>query len=114
MKTFVLLFALCGGLGGCVTMSTPGWVKERQGPVYVLVKTEPAGATVSFPDGTVCESPCRVGVNEDLPMTIARTGYHRVEMVLTKSSPSPLLIAMDPVLRDLSGDFEELDVPELQ
>ena len=115
MRTGILLGLCAFAASACVdlsvSMGTPGWMKSRQGPVYVLVKTNPEGATISFPDGTVCESPCRVGVIEPLEMSVARTGYHPIKMTLTRMTASPTLLEMEPVLKD--SDIEELEVPDL-
>lgn len=80
-------------------------------PIYVLVKSDPEGATVSFPDGTICETPCRVGVIEPLEMTVARAGYAPFTRTIDRVTPSPLIIRLEAVGR--SGVIEEGKLPDL-
>lgn len=110
MKNFAFAALALSGLTGCVQ---PGWSLDMppKTPVYILVKTEPENATVTFLDGTTCETPCRVGVTVPLEMTIARTGYAAVQRTITRTSPSPMLVRLKPVGR--SDDVEEVALPDL-
>lgn len=102
---------LLTGVAACVSPEQMGWLQRTGDPAYVLVKSAPTGATVSFPDGTVCETPCRVGVVDPLQMTVARIGYAPQTRTLTKATPTPLLITLEPVGR--STPIEEVSLPDL-
>jgi hypothetical protein len=108
-----LAFAGCAGiaLSGCSMASLQSLIQPPDEIIYVMVKTRPDGAMLSFPDGTICESPCRVGVTEPLDMQIARIGYEPREIILTRQTPSPLIVEMTPVMQD--GDIEEVALPDL-
>lgn len=108
-KCLVLLIAAATGLGACVAPGTSAWGTKEA--VYILVKTAPTGATITFLDGTVCESPCRVGVVDPLQMTVARAGYEAQTRTLHRTSPSPLLLTLVPVGR--SQAVEEFSLPDL-
>lgn len=95
---------------GCAT-NWQAWTAGPREPVYILVKTDPEGATISFRDGTVCESPCRVGVVEPLEMSVARAGYTALNRTITRATPSPLTLKMEPVIQ--TQEVEEFTLPDL-
>ncbi|MEM6650428.1 MAG: hypothetical protein AAF603_09285 [Pseudomonadota bacterium] len=112
MKQFVALGFLSVLLSGCMT--TDGFSRLNMTPedtVYVLVKSDPDGATISFLDGTECQTPCRVGIDGPLQMTVARAGYAAERYQLTKRSKSPLTVQLDPVARTVP--VEEVSLPDL-
>jgi hypothetical protein len=77
----------------------------------VLLVTDPPGATVTFRDGTSCETPCRVAVPGLVSMTVARAGYEAIRTELTPQSPPEIRFALTPVGR--TGTVEEVELPPL-
>ena len=105
----VILGSLLVLLSGCA--AGEGWMTRRGDVVYILVKTDPDGASITFPDGSSCETPCRVGVVVPLEATIGRAGYKAVKTTLTRTSPSPYTVRLEAVGR--SQSVEEVALPEL-
>ncbi|MGV6819548.1 MAG: hypothetical protein ACWA5T_03515 [Parvularcula sp.] len=101
--------ALSAGLSGCVAPG--GWMKGPDDPVYVLVTSDPADATVSFTDGTSCETPCRLGIVDPVEMTVARIGYEPKILRVDRQTPTPLKLTLTPVGR--STAVEEVELPDL-
>ena len=103
------LVSLAALLAGCSSLTSV--LCNDQDILYVLVQTKPDGATVTFADGSACETPCRVGVIESVDMTIGRTGYKAEKLTLDRATPSPLIIALEPVVTNT--ELEEVTLPDL-
>lgn len=96
-------------LSGCVA---PGSLMSGPGDAtYLLVKTNPTAATITFTDGTTCETPCRVGVVDPVEMTVARIGHDPVVRRIDQQTRSPLTITLKPVGRSVG--VEEIELPDL-
>ena len=102
--TLSALFALTA----CVTpFSYEG--DARQG--YMHVDTYPQGATLSFPDGTNCTTPCRVLVPEPINMVIGKAGYKAVTTTLVRSQKGRAAYTLE--LSAPTTNVEESSLPEL-
>lgn len=99
-------------LTGCVTsVSTLPQLRPDPEIIYVLVKTKPEDAEITFADGSMCETPCRVGVIREVEMTVGRTGYRPVSRTITRMTPSPLVLTLEPVV--VEQEIERVDLPDL-
>ncbi|MEM9234405.1 MAG: hypothetical protein AAGA69_09240, partial [Pseudomonadota bacterium] len=70
MKLLAGIALMAMGLSGCATTSG-----ADDNIHYVVVQSQPTAALVRFAGGEECETPCRIGVIENVDLTIARTGY---------------------------------------
>ena len=80
-------------------------------PDYMLVLTDPPGATLTFEDGVSCETPCRVKISAPLKMKIARVGYRAKTVTLVANTSGEVLYPLEhsaPV-----KDVEAEELPEL-
>mgnify|MGYP001793563259 CR=1 FL=1 len=80
-------------------------------PVFISMTSDPAGATVSFGDGTSCTTPCRVGVQTTLEALVARAGYAPKTVYLDRRSDRQIKVVLYPVGR--STPVEEIQLPDL-
>lgn len=100
IKTVVIALGVAS-LSACATNATR----------FVMIETTPVGATLTFADGSNCESPCRIGVNGALEMTVARLGYRARTISLTPDSPATVKVRLERI--DDGGEFEEVALPDL-
>ena len=107
MKLAIGIAALGLLVSSCET--TTGFSNE---PSFVMVKTEPNDATITFVNGTSCETPCRVGVIDEVPLTIARTGYKAHRMVLTRKTKKSILVKLERTV--VETELEAVELPDLQ
>jgi len=96
-------------VSSCAT-SSPATPQKKTYP-YLLVETIPSGATLSFPEGTTCETPCPVNVTYQMRMTIAKAGYKPIVYTLYDNSPGELLVELELVAP--TTEVEEGALPEL-
>lgn len=96
-------------LTGCAHLTN--FICDDSEILYVLVQSDPTPALITFSDGSECETPCRVGVIEKVDMTVARTGYKADRRTLTRATPSPLLITLEPVVTDT--ELETTTLPDI-
>lgn len=112
MQQVICLSLLAALLTGCVAPGAfDNWRSASAGTIYVLIKSDPDGATITFQDGTECETPCRVGVAGPLEMTVARAGYAPQQRYIDRNTPSPLMVRLDAVGR--TTPIEEVTLPDL-
>lgn len=107
MKKLAGLLFLSVLLGACATSGSSA--KQVH---YVVLQTDPAGATISFGGGQSCESPCRIGVIDQVAIRIGRTGYKAHTATLTRQTKSPMKISLEPVIVDT--ELETMELPDLQ
>lgn len=100
---FVCVSLLCLLSTGCITPPTPSDI--------LMVNSSPMGASVSFPDGTKCETPCPVIVSENMQMTIAKAGYKAVRKNLAPGINGTMMIPLELVAP--TTNVEESALPDL-
>ena len=103
MKYAAGLLMLAAVLGGCAT--TGDDVR------YVVVQSNPEGATLTFADGDTCQTPCRVGVIKRVEVTVGRTGYKSGGVVLDRNTRSTVTLKLEPVLDDT--ELEAVELPDI-
>ena len=96
---------------GCTIAALSACATSSDEPVFISMSSEPAGATVSFGDGTSCTTPCRVGVQTTLEALVARAGYAPKTVYLDRKSDKKITVTLYPVGR--SKAVEEIQLPDL-
>ena len=92
-------------LAGCITPPAP-----RAASGQIMVQSQPSGATLTFLDGTTCETPCSVLVQEPLDLTVAKAGFKPVRTRLMPNDRGPLSVTLEPVGRRAPMEVFELPV----
>ena len=101
MKPAVLAALL---LTACATAPKPAGT-----PGLVAVLTDPPGATVSFVDGTTCQTPCEVTVPVPMTIVVGKAGYKAVRADLAPTDGPSVSFALDPVGRSEPVEVFDLD-----
>lgn len=98
------VLAVCApALSACVTTPTP----EATGKV--LVATDPADATITFVDGSTCQTPCEVTVPVPMAIVVAKAGFKAVREDLTPTDGPTMRYTLEPVGRSRRIDVFDLD-----
>ena len=61
----------------------------------VTLVTQPDDATVSFPDGTTCQTPCQVVLDAEQEVTIGKAGYAAVRERLPVTASGEMVFELD-------------------
>lgn len=91
-------------LAACATAPKPA---EPTGLVAVL--TEPPGATITFVDGSTCQTPCEVTVPMPMAIVIGKAGYKAVREDLAPTDGPRVTYTLDPVGRSEPVEVFDLD-----
>ena len=75
----------------------------------VAVLTDPPGATLTFVDGSTCQTPCEVTVPVPMTVLVARAGYKAVRADLAPGDGPRVTYALEPVGRSEPVEVFELD-----
>lgn len=109
MKLFFALAALAAPISTCATTPAPAPAETWDG--ITRIYTDPAGAVLTFGDGTVCDSPCGAIIIEPTPMTVAKAGFRPVKTIVPYPAPETLFYPLEAVGR--STGVEEGALPDL-
>ena len=90
-------------LAACATAPKP----EPSGKVAVL--TEPPGATITFVDGSTCQTPCEVTVPMPMAIVVGKAGYKAVREDLAPTDGPRVTYTLDPVGRSEPVEVFDLD-----
>lgn len=101
MKRLVLVAALL--VTACAT--TPP--AQPTGKIAVL--TDPPDATITFVDGSTCQTPCEVTVPVEMAIIVAKAGYKAVREDLAPTDGPTVRYTLEPVGRSAPVDVFELD-----
>ena len=93
-------------LGACAAAPKP---ETETGRVAVL--TDPPGATITFVDGSTCQTPCAVTVPMTMAIVIGKAGYKAVREDLSPGDGPSVSYALEPVGRSAPVEVFELDDP---
>ena len=105
MRLFWTILALLT-LTACIT---PGQdTAATSDAPYMVVKSIPQGATITFADGVTCETPCRVLVRQPLVMKIAKAGYRAGDVTLTASRAGEITYRLEQAAPTTAVDQEQL------
>ena len=91
-----------GLLAACAT--TP----EPQPTGLVAVITDPPGATISFVDGSTCQTPCEVTVPVPMAIVVGKAGYKAVRADLAPTDGPRVTYVLEPVGRSAPAQLLEL------
>ena len=90
-------------LAACATAPKP----EPTGKVAVL--TDPPDATITFGDGSTCQTPCEVTVPMTMAIVIGKAGYKAVRADIAPTDGPRVTYTLDPVGRSAPVEVFELD-----
>ena len=89
-------------LAACATAPKP----EPTGKVAVL--TDPPDATITFGDGSTCQTPCEVTVPVPMAIVVGKAGYKAVRADLAPTDGPRVTYVLEPVGRSAPAQLLEL------
>ena len=91
-------------LTACATTPQP---ETPTGKVAVL--TDPPDATITFVDGSTCQTPCEVTVPIEMAIIVAKAGYKAVRADLSPEDGPSVTYTLAPVGRSAPVEVFELE-----
>ena len=96
---------LLASLAACATAPNPA----PGVPGKVAILTDPPGATITFVDGSTCQTPCEVTVPMEMVIIVGKAGYKAIRADLAPTDGPERTYTLQPVGRSEPVDVFEID-----